>query len=123
MYGFDPAPGDVGDPDAPARQGEQLVAQLEAAQDDLAKIVGTGKGPSKHVAVSVDHEGRVLDVTFDARAMRLTSRDLADEVLAAIGEAVTDAERQTIEMLREAIPGYDPVAARAELERALAGWA
>ncbi|WP_165974991.1 YbaB/EbfC family nucleoid-associated protein [Nonomuraea deserti] len=123
MYGFDQAAGGERDVDAPARQGDRFVARFEAAQDDLGKVVGTGKGPSKHVTASVDQEGRVLDVTFDARAMRLASKDLADEVLAAIGEAVADAERQTNEVLREAIPGYDPVAARAELERALADWA
>nr|WP_269129014.1 YbaB/EbfC family nucleoid-associated protein [Nonomuraea sp. K271] len=98
------------------------MARMEAAQEDLDKIVGTGKGPSRQVTASVDQVGRVLDVTFDARAMRLSSRDLADEVLAAIGEACADAERQTHEVLRDAIPGYDPVAARAELEQALAGW-
>ncbi|MEO3886518.1 YbaB/EbfC family nucleoid-associated protein [Nonomuraea sp. B5E05] len=122
VYGFDQPFGDEDDVDAPVRQGDQLMARMEAAQNDLDKIVGTGKGPSRHVTASVDQEGRILDVTFDPRAMRLGSRDLADEVLAAIGAACADAERQTDEVLREAIPGYDPVAARAELEQALAGW-
>ncbi|MCK2216779.1 YbaB/EbfC family nucleoid-associated protein [Actinomadura sp. ATCC 31491] len=105
--------------DEAARRGERMLAWLESAQEELRAVTGTGSGPSGHVRVSVDADGRVLDVRYDGRALRLGSQDLAEETLAAVRAACADAERRTHDLMREAFPGYDPAATQAELERLL----
>ncbi|SDJ34431.1 YbaB/EbfC family nucleoid-associated protein [Nonomuraea jiangxiensis] len=113
------------DLNAEARQEEQMRAWLETAQDELGKIVAVGEGPSGHVKVAVDPNGQVLEVAFDPRAMRLGSSALADEVLEAVRRGREEAERQAHDLMREAMPGFDPVEANARFERLLnpeSGW-
>ncbi|WP_219466373.1 YbaB/EbfC family nucleoid-associated protein [Nonomuraea rhizosphaerae] len=121
MFGPKYDPGNITDRDLDeaTRQSERMLAWIETAQEDLGKVVGTGKGPSGHVGASVDSTGRVLEVTYGSRAMRLPSEDLAEETVTAVREANADAQRQIHDLMREGIPGYDPVEATAELERVL----
>lgn len=105
--------------DEAARRGERMLAWLESAQEEMQAVTGIGEGPSGHVRVTVDADGRVLDVRYDRRALRLGSQDLAEETLAAVRAAGADAQRRTHDLMREAIPGYDPVQTQAELERLL----
>ncbi|MFI7703023.1 YbaB/EbfC family nucleoid-associated protein [Nonomuraea sp. NPDC049480] len=123
MFGPQIDPGNIRDKDLDeaGRQGERMLAWLETAQEELNKIVGTGTGPTGYVKASVDPNGRVLDVAYSARAMKLTSHELADETLAAVRDACADAQRQTHDLMRAALPGYDPVEATARLERLLNG--
>lgn len=123
VYGphIDPAAIGDADLDESARQAERIMTWLETAQDELDAIAGTGEGPSGHVRATVDASGRVLDVGYDRRALRLGSVELAEETLAAVRAACADAERQTHDLMREALPGYDPVEANAEFERLLGG--
>ncbi|TMR98701.1 YbaB/EbfC family nucleoid-associated protein [Nonomuraea basaltis] len=123
MFGpnIDPANIRDQDLDESVREGERMLAWLETAREDLDKIVGTGAGPSGQVKASVDPNGRVLDIAYGPRALRLGSRDLADETLAAVRAASADAERQAHDLMREALPGYDPAAAKAEFERLVNG--
>ncbi|MFC4118725.1 YbaB/EbfC family nucleoid-associated protein [Nonomuraea zeae] len=121
MYGpqIDPANIRDQDLDEAAYQGERMLAWLDTAQEELDKIVGTGEAADGQVRATVDPNGRVLDVAYGPRALRLGSHKLAEETLAAVGAACADAERQTHDLMREALPGYDPAAASAELERLL----
>ncbi|MET7327277.1 YbaB/EbfC family nucleoid-associated protein [Nonomuraea sp. NPDC005650] len=119
---YDPADIREQDLDEVARQGEQLLGWLEAAQEDLDKIVGTGEAASGQVKAMVDVNGRVLNVRYGPRATRLGSQELAEQTLAAVGEACADAQRQTHALMREALPGYDPAEANAQFERLLNGW-
>ncbi|GAA2410037.1 YbaB/EbfC family nucleoid-associated protein [Nonomuraea africana] len=123
MYGphIDPANIRDQDLDEAARQGERMLAWLETAQEELDAIVGTGEGPSGQVKATVNPNGHVLGVTYGPRALRLGSLDLAEETLAAVRAACADAERQTHDLMREALPGYDPAEASAEFERLLGG--
>ncbi|GAA3211051.1 YbaB/EbfC family nucleoid-associated protein [Nonomuraea helvata] len=123
MFGPLIDPGNIRDEDLDeaGRQGERMLAWLETAQEELNKIVGTGAGPGGNVKASVDPNGRVLDVSYSARAMKLNSHELAEETLAAVREAAADAQRQTHDLMRAALPGYDPVEATARLERLLDG--
>jgi DNA-binding protein YbaB len=116
---IDPADIRDRDLDEAARRGERMLAWLETAEEELAAVVGTGEGPSRQVRATVNAEGRVLGVEYGPRASRLASRELADETLAAVRAACADAERQAHELMRSAMPGFDPVTARAELERLL----
>ncbi|MGR6913817.1 YbaB/EbfC family nucleoid-associated protein [[Actinomadura] parvosata] len=120
MFGrIDPADLRDQDIDEAAGRGERMLAWLESAREELDKVIGTGEGPSGQVKATVDANGLVLDVVYGPRALRLSSHELADETLAAVGAAAADAERQTHDLMREALPGYDPAAAQAELERLL----
>lgn len=105
--------------DEAARRGERMLAWLESAQEELRAVTGTGEGPSRQVKVSVDADGRVLDVRYGPRALRLGSKDLAGETLAAVRAACADAERRTHDLMREAFQDYDPARTQAELERLL----
>jgi DNA-binding protein YbaB len=123
VYGrqIDPANITDQDLDEAARQGERMLAWLETAQEELDKIVGIAESPSGQVKATVDSNGRVLDIVYGPRSLRLGSAELAEETLTAVRAACADAERQTHDLMREALPGYDPVEATAEFERLLGG--
>ncbi|GAA4914796.1 DNA-binding protein YbaB [Nonomuraea thailandensis] len=123
MFGahLDPANIRDEDLDEAARHGERMLAWLETAREELDQVVGAGESPSGLVRARVDANGRVIDVTYGPGAPRMGSLELADETLAAVHAAGADAERRTHDLMREALPGYDPVAARAELESLLDG--
>ncbi|SEG98237.1 Conserved DNA-binding protein YbaB [Nonomuraea solani] len=124
MHGqrFDPADITEQGIDEVARQGERVLAWLETAQADLDQIVGAGEAAAGQVKATVDVNGRVLDVTYGSRALRVDSRELAAQTLAAVAAACADAQRQTHDLMREAMPGFDPVAATQEFQRLLTDW-
>ncbi|MGW0802295.1 YbaB/EbfC family nucleoid-associated protein [Nonomuraea sp. NPDC002799] len=121
MYGppIDPANIRDQDLDDAARQGERMLAWLETGQEELDKIVGMGEAASGQIRATVNVDGLVLDIAYGPRALRLSSHELAEETLAAVRAASADAARRTQDLMREALPGYDPVAAEAELRRLL----
>ncbi|MGP3958228.1 YbaB/EbfC family nucleoid-associated protein [Nonomuraea sp. 3N208] len=116
---MDPADIKTGQLDELGRQGERMLAWLETAQEELDKIVGIGQGRSGQVKAAVDPNGRVLEVTFGPRALRLDSKTLAEEVLAAVRLGREESERQVHDLMREALPGYDPAEGNARLGRLL----
>ncbi|MEU4547094.1 YbaB/EbfC family nucleoid-associated protein [Nonomuraea dietziae] len=124
MYGqpFDPA--DITDRhiDEVARQGERVLAWLETAQADLDQIVGAGETAAGQVKVTVDVNGRVLEVIYGPRVTRLGSQELAEQTLVAVRAACADAQRQTHDLMREAMPDFDPVEANEQFQRMLADW-
>lgn len=117
---FDPV--DLSDQaiDEVARQGERMLAWLETAQPDLDRIVGAGETASGQVKATVDVNGLVLGVTYGPRATRMGSQELADQTLAAVRAACADAQRQVHDLMREAMPGFDPAKADEHLQRLLA---
>ncbi|MFF0307135.1 YbaB/EbfC family nucleoid-associated protein [Streptosporangium sp. NPDC004379] len=123
MDDFRVDPGNIRDEDLDEelRRSQRMMAWIEEAQNELDEVVGTGEGPSGHVRASVGPDGTVLEVVFDPRALRLDSRTLAEEVLAAVGEARSDAERRIHELMREGLDGFDPVQARARFEQVMGG--
>ncbi|GAA3254163.1 YbaB/EbfC family nucleoid-associated protein [Nonomuraea helvata] len=112
----------VRDVDGPAREGAQMLDALEATQEDIDKIVGTAKGRSGHVEASVNPEGSVLNVSLAPRALRMSSHDLGEEVVAALDLAYADADRQVDALLSEALPGFDLEQAAADLQRIIGDW-
>lgn len=124
MHGqqFDPAMISDRGIDEVARQGERMLAWLETAQDDLDHIVGAGESASGQVKATVDVNGRVLDIVYGPRAARMASRELAEHTLAAVHAACADAQRRTHDLIREALPGYDPAEANEQFQRLLADW-
>ncbi|GAA2206675.1 hypothetical protein GCM10009850_021330 [Nonomuraea monospora] len=124
MHGqqFDPA--DISDQriDELTRQGERLLAWLETAQPDLDQIVGSGEAAQGQVKATADVNGRVLGVSYGPRVTRMGSRELSEETLSAVRAACADAQRQTHELMRAAMPDFDPVEASEQFERLLANW-
>ncbi|MGP3919556.1 YbaB/EbfC family nucleoid-associated protein [Nonomuraea sp. 10N515B] len=124
MYGqqFDPA--DITDQhiDDVARQGERVLAWLETAQADLDQIVGAGETAEGQVKATVDVNGRVLGITYGPRVTRLSSQELAEQTLLAVRAARADAQRQTHDLMREAMPDFDPVEANEQFQRLLTDW-
>ncbi|MFC5825189.1 YbaB/EbfC family nucleoid-associated protein [Nonomuraea insulae] len=104
------------------QEGERMLAWLETAQEDLDRIVGAGEAASGQVKATVDANGQVLDVAYGPRALRLGSTELAEQTLVAVRAAGADAVRRTHDLMREALPGYDPAKASAELENLLNDW-
>ncbi|WP_406312320.1 YbaB/EbfC family nucleoid-associated protein [Streptosporangium sp. NBC_01639] len=100
-----------------ARQADAMVAWLEGAQAGMDEIVGVGEGASGQVRAEVAADGKVLDVTFGPRSLRLDSATLAEEVLSAVQQAQRDAGRKADDLMREALDGFDPAEARATLDR------
>ncbi|WP_188189327.1 YbaB/EbfC family nucleoid-associated protein [Nonomuraea sp. SYSU D8015] len=121
MYAHGMDPGNIRDQDLDeiGRQGERMLAWLETAQEELDRIVAVGKGPSGQVKAAVDPNGRVLEVTFGPRALRMDSKTLAEEVLAAVRLGREESERQVHDLMREALPGYDPAEGNAQIGRLL----
>ncbi|WP_327589518.1 YbaB/EbfC family nucleoid-associated protein [Nonomuraea sp. NBC_00507] len=124
MYGqqFDPA--DITDQhiDDVARQGERVLAWLETAQADLDQIVGAGETTEGQVKATVDVNGRVLEITYGPRVTRLSSQELAEQTLLTVRAAHADAQRQTHDLMREAMPDFDPVEANEQFQRLLTDW-
>jgi DNA-binding protein YbaB len=105
-----------------AEEGERMLTWLETAQEDLDRIIGAGEAASGQVKATVDANGLVLDVAYGPHALRLGSAELAEQTLVAVRAAGADAVRKTHDLMREALPGYDPATAGAELERILKDW-
>ncbi|MEV5504400.1 YbaB/EbfC family nucleoid-associated protein [Nonomuraea fuscirosea] len=119
---FDPA--DITDQhiEEIARQGERVLAWLETAQEDLDQIVGAGETAGGQVKATTDVNGRVLAVTYGPRAKRMNSQELAEQTLAAVRAARADAQNQTHELMREAMPDFDPIQANEQFQRLLSAW-
>ncbi|WP_433510797.1 YbaB/EbfC family nucleoid-associated protein [Nonomuraea sp. CA-143628] len=109
------------DLDEAADHGEKLLTWMEESEDAITEIVGLGEGLSGRVKAKVGPDGRVLEVTYDPRAMKQDSQSLADETLVAVRAARQHAEQQTNDLMREALPGFDPEEAQSQLEQLLKG--
>lgn len=83
-----------------AKEAEQRLAGIQAQRADLRV---SGSSPNGLVEVTVDGSGRVIDVKIESRAMRNSSFDLADAMLAATNAAYAafdlEGERLTSELL------------------------
>ncbi|GII75531.1 hypothetical protein Sru01_05130 [Sphaerisporangium rufum] len=105
-----------------AERAAALQAWLARGQEELDRITGRADSESGAVTVTVAGDGKVTDVTFRPRALRLDSEALATEVLATVQEAQRDAARRADELMRDAVDGFDPAGARDELHRMLSHW-
>ncbi|MBB4937757.1 DNA-binding protein YbaB [Streptosporangium album] len=104
-------------------RAEKMLAWIEGAQSEIDEIVGVGEGASDRIKVTTAANGKVLDVVFEPRALRLDSRTLAEEVLSAVKQARSDAERKIQDLMRESLDGFDPVETQARFDRMLkTGW-
>lgn len=103
-----------------SKESEQALRGLGEIQERLNEIRGTGTAAGGQVVVGADHSGRIDTIRLDPRAMRLSSKELAGELLRAVNEAQDDCTRQAQELVAGA-GVHDTVdeAAYTELERRL----
>ncbi|MEO3790080.1 YbaB/EbfC family nucleoid-associated protein [Nonomuraea sp. B10E15] len=96
---------------AEADEDERRVPDvLEKRYDELESVVGTGANASGHVTATADAHGRVREISIGARAMRLDSHVLAEEVLAAVRDARREVVAKAEEKVVDALPDLDPEA-------------
>lgn len=105
-----------GDPEGAGRKAAEIRAWIEEAQAEVDEIVGVGEAASGQVKVEVAADGKVLDVTFGRRSLRLDSKTLAEAVQSAVGDAQRDAVEKVGALMREGL-GFDPAEAQAVLAR------
>ncbi|MEV4098069.1 YbaB/EbfC family nucleoid-associated protein [Streptosporangium saharense] len=121
MYGSRIDPADIREADlaeADAR-ADRVTTWIQETEGALDEVVGEGRGDSGQVTVTVTAEGRVLEVVFDARAMRLGSHVLAEEVRSAVARARLDVTRRIEELMRGEVDGFDLATATAQFESLL----
>ncbi|MEU6426082.1 YbaB/EbfC family nucleoid-associated protein [Microbispora sp. NPDC046973] len=92
-----------------AERAARIEAWLEDGQREIEAVTGHGRAADGRIQVVTTAYGQVREVVIEPRAMRLPSRTLAEELLLALRRAQQDAERQTRQMvsdaLREMAPG------------------
>ncbi|MFC6082704.1 YbaB/EbfC family nucleoid-associated protein [Sphaerisporangium aureirubrum] len=107
-FDADPANWREGDLERDAEHAARITAWIEEGQADLEEVVGEGDAADGQVTVTTTSGGRVRDVTVTPRAMRLDSRTLAEEIMAAVGRAQDDADRKCTRLVNEALGGILP---------------
>ncbi|MEV4295038.1 YbaB/EbfC family nucleoid-associated protein [Microbispora rosea] len=92
-----------------AERAARIEAWLEDGQREIEAVTGHGRAADGRIQAVTTAYGQVREVVIEPRAMRLPSRTLAEEVLLAVHRAQQDAERQSSQMvsdaLRELAPG------------------
>ena len=82
-FGFDLEDFRLGDFERVGAQAEETLRKIEEVRGELESLVGTGQSANGQITVIVTAGGRVQDVTFAPRVMRLDSQALADPGRAA----------------------------------------
>ncbi|MFC4534540.1 YbaB/EbfC family nucleoid-associated protein [Sphaerisporangium dianthi] len=91
------------------RQTEEVMRGLRQAQAAIGQVTGEAEGAGGLVRVVSDGRGRLTDVRFDPRVMRLDPGELGREALRAIRDAQESAVRaseEIIEHARERAAGF-----------------
>ncbi|WP_329251577.1 YbaB/EbfC family nucleoid-associated protein [Actinoallomurus sp. NBC_01490] len=99
------------------QRAEAIRAWIEQAQAEADEVVGVGEAESGQVTAKAAAGGRVTDIKFGPRALRLDSKRLADAVRSAVGRAQRDAAEKVNGLMRKAMDGFDPAETQAALAR------
>ncbi|WP_206061913.1 YbaB/EbfC family nucleoid-associated protein [Nonomuraea basaltis] len=82
-------------------QAEQDHRRLQVAQREIETISGVGAGAAGKIQVRADADGRITQIKLDPRVMKLSSRDLAEEVMLAMQRAQEDSAMRRERVLRD----------------------
>lgn len=104
------------DAERAGRQADEIRAWIEEARAEVDEVVGVGEAASGQVKAEVAADGKVLDVRFGPRALRLDSETLAEAVHSAVGHAQRDAAEKVGALMRQGL-GFDPAETRSVLAR------
>ncbi|MBB5074874.1 YbaB/EbfC family nucleoid-associated protein [Nonomuraea endophytica] len=81
------------------RASERGMRELLDAMEGLKDTSGTGESRSGMISAAVGHDGRIRKLKIEARAMRLDSAELAEQVVEAVTAAQDDLDRATRALL------------------------
>ncbi|MFI7639454.1 YbaB/EbfC family nucleoid-associated protein [Nonomuraea sp. NPDC049400] len=84
-------------------QAERDSRRLQAAQREIQTISGVGEGAGGKVRVRADADGRIAQISLDPLIMKLSSQDLAEEVVLAVRRAQEDSAMQRERVVRDAV--------------------
>jgi DNA-binding protein YbaB len=73
-----------------AAYAQEQIECLTRLQQDLEDCVGEGGSPGGLVTARTGPGGRLLDLRLDPDALRLSTQDAADEIMAAVTAAQRD---------------------------------
>lgn len=85
---------------------ERNVARHEEAQRRAADLVGRAQSPDRRVTVESTGQDSLSKLELDPRAMRMSSAELAEVIMATAREAKKDLQRQG-DALRNELFGAD----------------
>lgn len=86
---------------------KRAIGSLDETQRRINRITGTGWSPDRLVKAVVGPRGQLVDLEIDPRVFRNPdSRGLADAILVAARNAVTDANGKTTEIVDQAVPAH-----------------
>ncbi|TDC86330.1 YbaB/EbfC family DNA-binding protein [Nonomuraea deserti] len=89
-------------------EAEKEQRLLRNAHDEIAALRGEGESAGGKIRARADAQGRLIDVRFDPRAMKLGSQDLAAEVTLAVQRAQDDVAAQRDRVFRETVGAGPP---------------
>ncbi|MEU4508682.1 YbaB/EbfC family nucleoid-associated protein [Nonomuraea wenchangensis] len=124
-FDADPANWREEDLEQEADKAAKILAWVADGQRELDEITGTGEAADGQVKATAAVDGSVRDIVITPRAMRLDSRTLAEQLTLAVGRAQDDAERQSRQLMADALGdllpdgGLDPRAFEEQLGRLL----
>ncbi|MEV0591346.1 YbaB/EbfC family nucleoid-associated protein [Nonomuraea cavernae] len=127
MHTFDADPANWRDEDLEqdAEKAAKILAWVGDGQRELDEITGTGEAADGQVKATTAVDGLVREIVITPRAMRLDSRSLAEHLMLAVGRAQDDAERQSRQLMTDALAdlvpdgGPDPQAIEEQIGRLL----
>ncbi|MFB9831270.1 YbaB/EbfC family nucleoid-associated protein [Actinoallomurus acaciae] len=99
------------------RRAAAIRAWVEQTRAEADQVVGTGTAESGQVTAKAAAGGRVTDIGFGPRALRLDGKRLADAVRSAVGRAQRDAAEKLNALMRTAPDGFDPAETQTVLTR------
>ncbi|MGA4994385.1 YbaB/EbfC family nucleoid-associated protein [Nonomuraea bangladeshensis] len=105
MHEFDADPANWREEDLEreAEKAAKILAWMDDGQRELDEITGTGEAANGQVKAVAAVDGTVRDIVITPRAMRLDSRTLAEQLTLAVGRAQDDAERQSRQLMADAL--------------------
>jgi DNA-binding protein YbaB len=96
-----------GSVEAALREVERQRRRIEETARERAELVVTGEGAGGLVSVKVDHAMKVTGIDINARAMRMTSFQLAEALQEAIDAAYAAWQERTATLLGPALVDPD----------------
>ncbi|MFI6900040.1 YbaB/EbfC family nucleoid-associated protein [Nonomuraea sp. NPDC050394] len=81
------------------RASERGMRELLDAMEGLKEASGVGESRSGMINAAVGPDGRISKLKIEARAMRLDSAELAEQVVEAVSAAQEDLDRATRALL------------------------
>ncbi|MEU0567864.1 YbaB/EbfC family nucleoid-associated protein [Nonomuraea sp. NPDC005983] len=86
-----------------AEEAERMHRRIEVAASELEGIQGVGESADGRVQARTDVNGRLIEVTLDPRAMKMSSQDLGEEITLAVRRAQDDGDLRREQVMRDAV--------------------